>query len=131
MRTTRLLLCYDGSVDAKVAIARAATTFGPRPAVVITAWNDAAPDAARILAAEGAKLAEAHGFSPVERLAVRATGAIWETILDAAEQFDTAVTVLGSRGRSGVRSVLLGSVSDHVVHHATHPAFVVRHDVPA
>jgi nucleotide-binding universal stress UspA family protein len=129
MRTTRLLLCYDGSADAKVAIARAATTFGPRPAVIITVYEDEASGAARTRAAEGAKLAEAHGFAPVEQLAVRAPEAIWETVLDAATQFDTAVTVLGSRGRGSVGSALLGNVSDHVVHHATQPAFVVRHDV--
>ena len=99
--------------------------------MVISVWRDPAPDAARILAAEGAKLAEAHGLSPVEPLAVRATGAIWETILEAAEQFDAAVTVLGSRGRASMRSVLLGSVSDHVAHHSTRPAFVVRYDAPA
>lgn len=139
MTTARLLLCYDGSTDAKVAIARAAATFGPRAALVIAVWEPAPAEqgevvtttrdrAARTLAAEGAKLAEAHGFAPVEAAAVRSAGTVWETVLDAGARFETAVTVLGSRGRSGGRSPLLGSVSDHVVHHATGPVFVARHD---
>jgi nucleotide-binding universal stress UspA family protein len=33
---------------------------------------------------------------------------------------------MGSRGLSGVRSLLLGSVSSGVTHHATRPTLVVR-----
>jgi nucleotide-binding universal stress UspA family protein len=35
--------------------------------------------------------------------------------------------VVGSRGHSAVGSLLLGSVSNHVVHHATCPVVVVPH----
>ena len=76
---------------------------------------------AETLAAEGVKLAEAHGFASVRPLAIRSTDTVWETILDVSAQFGAAVIVLGSRGRGGVRSALLGSVSNHVVHHATCP----------
>ena len=83
---------------------------------------------AETLAAEGVRLAEAHGFVLVRPLAIRATDTVWATILDVSAQFGAAVTVLGSRGRSGVRSALLGSVSNHIVHHATCPTFVVQHN---
>lgn len=122
MKPARILLCYDGSTDAKRAIERAATTFGPRAAVVISVGDLAA----RSLAADGARLAERHGFAPVEPLATRCADTVWETILDAATDLGVAAVVLGSRGRSGVRSALLGSVANHVVHHARRPVLVVR-----
>jgi len=139
MTTAPLLLCYDGSPDAKRAIARAAATFDPRPAIVVSVWEPPAPDETRLvafprervaetLAAEGVRLAEAHGFASVRPHAIRATDTVWATILGVSAQFGSAVTVLGARGRSGVRSALLGSVSNHIVHHATCPTFVVQHN---
>ena len=59
----------------------------------------------------------------------RADGPLWQAILDVAEQRDAAVIVLGSRGLSGIKSFVLGSVSSAVVHHATRPTLVVRHGV--
>ena len=50
---------------------------------------------------------------------------VWRAILDAAEEEDAGVLVLGSRGRSGVRSALLGSVSYGVAHHSTRPLLIV------
>jgi nucleotide-binding universal stress UspA family protein len=44
-------------------------------------------------------------------------------ILDAAEDAD--LIVLGTRGLGTVSGALLGSVTHHVVHHATRPAVVV------
>jgi nucleotide-binding universal stress UspA family protein len=125
MRPARILLCYDGSADAKRAIERAATTFGPRAATVVTVGDPAVQS----VASEGAKLAERHGLAPVEPLVLRPVDTVWETILDAATRFGAAAIVLGAHGRSGTRSALLGSVSDHVVHHARRPVFVVRDDV--
>jgi nucleotide-binding universal stress UspA family protein len=50
--------------------------------------------------------------------------AAW-TILDAAKDAD--LIVVGSRGRSGLKTLLLGSVSHVVVTHAEIPVVVVRH----
>jgi nucleotide-binding universal stress UspA family protein len=51
-------------------------------------------------------------------------GAISETLL--REAHDDDVLVVGSRGRGGIRSSLLGSVAHHIVTHATCTVVVVR-----
>jgi nucleotide-binding universal stress UspA family protein len=51
---------------------------------------------------------------------------VWKTILDIAGSRDAAMIVMGSRGLTGVRSMLLGSVSGAVVNHADRPTLVVR-----
>ena len=47
-----------------------------------------------------------------------------EVLLKEAEGAD--LLVVGSRGRGGFGSLLLGSVSQQIVHHATGPVVVVR-----
>jgi len=153
MSASPVILCYDGSDDAKVAIQRAAALFGARRAVVLVAWpraqvqmayswpgmvyaqdldalDKAAAEGAAELAEQGADLAREAGLD-AEPMAMRASGPIWQAILAAADDRDAAAIVLGSRGLSGIKSLVLGSVSGAVVHHATRPTLVVRHGCPA
>ncbi|HEX6390836.1 MAG TPA: universal stress protein, partial [Solirubrobacteraceae bacterium] len=61
-----------------------------------------------------------------EPVAVKADGPVWKTILDIAACHDAATIVMGSRGLTGLRSMLLGSVSSAVLHHADRPTLVIR-----
>jgi nucleotide-binding universal stress UspA family protein len=147
-----LLLCFDGSEDARRAIERAGALFAGSRALVITVWQPiadldsftwtgataspvdvvelnraAAEDGGRV-ADEGVRVALEAGLR-AEPLAVEATGSVWRTIVAIADRHDAAAIVMGSRGLTGVRSMLLGSVSSAVVHHADRPTLVIRQPV--
>lgn len=48
-----------------------------------------------------------------------------KAILEAAKEMEATLLVLGNRGRSDVRSLLFGSTSHYVLHHAPCPVMVV------
>lgn len=48
-------------------------------------------------------------------------------ITEVAQQEDADIIVLGSRGLSGIRGMLLGSVSSKVLQLATCPVLVIKH----
>jgi nucleotide-binding universal stress UspA family protein len=50
---------------------------------------------------------------------------VWATIVDVADELDATLIVTGSRGMGGIKSLLLGSTSDRVLHHAHRPVLVV------
>jgi nucleotide-binding universal stress UspA family protein len=144
-----LLICYDGSEDSKHAIQRAGRLLPGRHALVVTVWQPvaamgsfawsgmtastinfaeldrAAAEDGRRIADQGVRIAQEAGLE-AEPAAVQATGPVWKTILDIAGSRDAAMIVMGSRGLTGVRSMLLGSVSGAVVNHADRPTLVVR-----
>jgi len=53
-------------------------------------------------------------------------GAPRHVICDVAEREAVDIVVVGSRGLGDVQRLMLGSVSDYVVHHAAAPVLVVR-----
>jgi nucleotide-binding universal stress UspA family protein len=144
-----LILCYDGSAGARAAIQHAGGLFEGRRALVVTVWQsvpipgslgmggEAAPTVNIVeldqaaaehggrLADEGVRIAQGAGLL-AEPLAVKATGAVWETIVEVAERHDAATIVMGSRGVTGLRAMFLGSVSNAIVHHADRPTLIVR-----
>jgi nucleotide-binding universal stress UspA family protein len=142
-----LILCYDGSEPARHAIQRAADLLGPRSALVLTVWlptailgpglggianainfveiDRAAAEEGCGIAEEGARIAREAGLV-AEPVAVKATGPVWHTIVETADRHDAAAIVMGSRGLTALRSMLLGSVSGGVVHHADRPTLVVH-----
>ncbi|SEN07088.1 universal stress protein [Nonomuraea pusilla] len=141
-----ILVAYDGSADSRAAIEFAGRHLAAEPAVIVTVWEPllvqlrryplAAPalvagaegeaqELAEQSAKEGAELAVAAGLKDVTHRAVADNESIWKTIVDVADEIDASVIVTGSRGLAGVRSVLLGSVSNHVLHHAHRPTLIV------
>jgi nucleotide-binding universal stress UspA family protein len=79
---------------------------------------------ARERAAEGVGYARQAGLDAEARVAERGA-TIWETILNQAEQVEASLIVLGSRGLTGIKSILLGSVSQAVLQHADRPVMIV------
>jgi nucleotide-binding universal stress UspA family protein len=148
-----LLLCYDGSADAAYAIQRAGELFAGRRALVLTVWQPVAvlasiaasgaptstvdlaelaleaEEAGRV-ADDGLRLASQAGFKAVP-LSIEAGGPVWKTILELAEQHSAATIVMGSRGLTGIRSMLLGSVSRAVAEYADRPTLIIRRSVAA
>ena len=55
-----------------------------------------------------------------------ATGDPAHTIVDIAERFSCDLIVMGARGASALRSALLGSVSNEVLHAAQVPVMIVK-----
>ncbi|MGH2763165.1 MAG: universal stress protein [Thermoleophilaceae bacterium] len=144
-----LIICYDGSEDAKHAIERAAGLLAARPALVVTVWQStaslegfawlgvsagvanfvefdhAAAEAGGRTADEGVRIAQEAGLE-AEPVPIKAAGPAWKTIVETADRHDAAAIVMGSRGLTGVRSMLLGSVSNAVVHHTERPTLVIH-----
>ncbi|MGH3209737.1 MAG: universal stress protein [Trebonia sp.] len=140
-----VLFAYDGSELAGHAITEAGRQLQPgRDAVVLTVWEpfnvgflpvggvvfdaagaDEVKAAAEKTASHGASLAEAAGFRTE---AVTAEGApTWKGITDAADSRDAALIVLGSHGRSGVTSLVVGSVAGAVAAHSRRSVLIVHH----
>jgi nucleotide-binding universal stress UspA family protein len=133
----RIVVGVDGSPVAAAALAFALEEARLRQATVdaVTAWHEPytaaslapiAPDpkvfteAATRLLDEALASVDAGGVE-VRRLVER--GGPAEVLLRVAEGAD--LLVVGSRGHGGFTGLLLGSVSQQVVHHATCPVVVV------
>lgn len=69
--------------------------------------------------------AEAHGLTAAER---HAGGRPHDIIADYAADNDVDLIVMGSHGRSGVRRVLLGSVTERVLRSTHVPVLVVGYE---
>lgn len=145
-----ILICYDRSSGSRAAVARAAELFPDKTATVLTVWerfeeivrhtfvgfapvlgppdvnaiDEASRDDADEAAAEGAQLAGRLGMTALPRSAARETTPA-RAILAEADTLGVTAIVVGSRGRTGVRSLLLGSVAHELVQHANRAVVVV------
>lgn len=90
------------------------------PQETVDEIDSATEEAAHTLAREGAAL-----IPGAAARCMRATGPVWQTILDYADEVDAELIVAGSRGLSGIESTVLGSVSHGLVNHSRRPVLVV------
>ena len=145
-----ILIAYDGSEDAKSAIAGAGKLLEGAPTTVVTVWepfadvvartsagltlapgvvetdnlDEAYEERARELAAEGVELANTAGLNAQPRTRTRYS-TIAEAILAEADEVQADAIVMGTRGLTGIKSLVLGSVSHAVLNHANRPVVVV------
>jgi len=138
-----VLFAFDGSPGSIAAIETAGTLLGPRAATVLSVWSPVmtvAPVAGGIpaylsdldpkleeqaheQAERGAQLARDAGFDADSCTASKHV--TWLGVVEMAETVDAEVIVVGARGLSGLKSALLGSTSNGVLHHTKRPVLIV------
>lgn len=139
----RILLATDGSEDASAAT-RAAVGLAERGGAelhVVHAFEFIPPreymgvalrlrppsgfrrQGQALLDEQVARIEEAGGTVASARLR---QGPPVDQILYASEEIDAGLVVIGRRGLGGVRRLLMGSVSEGVVHNARRPVLVLR-----
>jgi nucleotide-binding universal stress UspA family protein len=145
-----VLFCSDGSAGSRAALATAAELLAPRDAVVLTVWETVAmrlmagglntglggtyiPDegdldrreetAARETADQGARAGQERGWGARARTE-QAEVAVWQTIIQVADEIDASLIVCGARGLNPVKRAILGSVSEAVLHHSHRPTLI-------
>ena len=150
-----VLIAYDGSSQAKGAIVEAGRVLGGgRRAIVLTvrepiesfvfagmgggttldpatvsAMQESAHNEATAVAEEGAGLAREAGFAGEARVEVAPSP--WQAIVAAADELDAGVIAIGSRGRTGLPKVLLGSVASAVAQHSRRSVLIVHPEATA
>jgi nucleotide-binding universal stress UspA family protein len=138
----RIMVAFDGSEtarqaldwaldearlhDAKLTVVHAwePSFVGGYPIAAMPTFPTEVEHAAEAMLTEALEAADTSGLSePVEHAVVKGSPAA--ALLQAAEDLDADLVVMGSRGRGGFVGLLLGSVSRQVVSHAGRPVVVI------
>lgn len=112
-----VLVAFDGSPGAERAAATSAALFPDRELLRVTVEDPHEPGAT------STEHLDTHRI-PLRRRSGRARS-IADALNKYAAERAAAVLVVGSRGQSGGRELLLGSVAKAVLHHAHRPVLVV------
>jgi nucleotide-binding universal stress UspA family protein len=138
---SRILVGTDGSETAAEAVRQAAELAGLLGAELLVVHGarttSGAPDvgygvptvdveAIRNAGQEILKEAETGAGSGVKVRTMMREGDPAEAILDAAEEEDADLIVVGNRGMRGAKRFLLGSVPNRVAHHASCNVLIVH-----
>lgn len=146
MEFNKILVAYDGSNDADKAVQAACAVAGGKssltilhvygisvmayvgpagiPQANVQQLEQGARDAADEVALKGVSVAEKLGVK-ADREVIESASTVESIVTYAeAEKFD--LIVVGTRGNTGFRKLVMGSVSSGVVNHAHCPVMVVR-----
>ena len=147
MELKRIVVAYDGSGDAAKAIevsAELSAKFGGSltvvhvyssptmafvgptglPAPDINELESAAKDKGQAVLDRGLNMAMAQGVKGTGELLEAAS--IVQAIVEYSTNTKADLIVIGTRGNTGFKKLILGSVSSGVVSHASCPVLVVR-----
>ena len=134
----KVLLATDGSGDAVLAATAAIdlTTKSGSELYIVHAWHSVPStrfesfirtqlelEARHVLDTEVARMEEAGAQVACAYLR---EGSTVDEVLDLAEEIGADLIVMGSRGHGQVKRLVMGSVSEGVVHHARCPVLVLR-----
>jgi nucleotide-binding universal stress UspA family protein len=143
-----IVIAYDGSDDAKAAIERGGQLLPGQEATVLVVWEELvdvlartgsvfalgdvdyesvdkqSEEQARERAQEGAKIAEQAGLKATVEVRPRGDS-VAASILAAADDLKADAILMGTRGLTRFKSVVLGSVSNAVLQHADRAVIVV------
>ena len=148
----RIILADDGSDLARAAIPRTAAIAAATGADVLVVrvslatgaspddldeddWDDYLTDESVATAAANPLEAEPHMASVVTDLHARGVtragslvvhGDAADALVATADEFEADLLVVSSHGESGIRRAVLGSVAEHLVHHARETAILVN-----
>jgi nucleotide-binding universal stress UspA family protein len=144
----RMLICFDGSDQARHAVAVAAQLFAGAQADVLHVWEPVERIVARyaVLAPfMGEELGEADASAESESMAtatagvelaqraglaaaahtVRLVSTVWEAVLEAAQVTGADVIVTGTRSLHGVREMVSNTLSHSLIQHSTRPVLAI------
>ncbi len=137
-RVARILLATDlsdaseGATEQAIRLARDLRSELLVVSVIDPSSHQPGPALARMDQRRGAREQAAQGLVlEGRRRGVKVSFLVWEgepgpAIIEAAASESADLIVVGTRGRSRVERLVLGSVSDHVVRHAPCPVLIVR-----
>lgn len=150
-----VLIAYDGSDQARLAIEHAGRFLSAKNAYILTVWEPIHRQAARAAGMSGMMQhdwsadasTEPNDDDPAyteavsvcqegldlarqngfatEPFLVESGTAIWSAIVDAADELDVDLIVTGTRALSGWKSLLQSSVSDSIIKNAGRPVLIV------
>jgi nucleotide-binding universal stress UspA family protein len=125
-----VLFAYDGSDGAQRAIAEGASRLAARDGIVVSVWRShersaESQAAADEIATEGVDQLKAAGWA-AEAVTRSTVTNVWAAVLAVARDRDASTIVVGSRGLSGLKSAVLGSVSSGLLAHSEVPVLLVN-----
>lgn len=119
--TGPVVVGWDGSEGARAAIARVEQLFPHRSLVVVSVDEDHDVPEPKLSGTPAAPVTHVR----VPRGRGRAHRVVANALISAADDNDAAAIVVGSRGRSAAREIVLGSAAMNTLHHSHRPVMVV------